>query len=52
MLREKILEYLYDINARCDYKLEEIAYDIIDIVNEEQEQLQESEKHWHNIIGL
>ena len=34
MLRVKILEYLYDINARCDYKLEEVAYDIVDIVNE------------------
>jgi hypothetical protein len=35
MLKEKILEYLYDINARCDYKLEEVADDIVAMINEE-----------------
>jgi hypothetical protein len=35
MLKEKILRYLYDINARCDYKLEEVADDIMDMINEE-----------------
>ena len=29
MLQEKILEYLYEINTRCDYKLEEVANDTL-----------------------
>jgi hypothetical protein len=29
---EYILEYLYEINARCDYKLEEVAEDICTMV--------------------
>jgi hypothetical protein len=35
MLKDKILEYLYYVNARCDYKLEEVADDIVDMINEE-----------------
>jgi hypothetical protein len=32
MINENILEYLYEIHARCDYKLEEVADDILDII--------------------
>lgn len=35
MFKDKILEYLYEINARCDYKLEEVADDISSMVKEE-----------------
>ena len=35
MLQEKILKYLYEINTRCDYKLEEVADDILCIVKNE-----------------
>ena len=35
MLKDKILEYLYEINARCDYKLEEVADDISSMVKDE-----------------
>lgn len=32
MIRDDILKYLYEINARCDYKLEEVADDISNMV--------------------
>lgn len=35
MIRDKILEYLYEINARCDYKLEEVADDISNTIKDE-----------------
>lgn len=35
MLKEKILDYLYEINAICDYKLEEVADDISSMVKDE-----------------
>ena len=35
MIKEKILEYLYEINAQCDYKLEEVAEDILSIIEVE-----------------
>lgn len=35
MIKEKILEYLYEINAQCDYKLEEVAEDILNIIEAE-----------------
>lgn len=28
MMREEVLKYLYEINARCDIKLEEVADEI------------------------
>ena len=53
MLKEKILDYLYEINARCDYKLEEVAEDIISIVEENCTEKQgESAQRWHDIIGF
>lgn len=35
MLKEKILDYLYEINAICDYKLEEVADDISSMVKDD-----------------
>ena len=52
MLKEKVLDYLYEINARCDYTLEDVADDIVDIVGTEIERLHKSENRWHNVIGL
>ena len=35
IFKEKILDYLYEINAICDYKLEEVADDILSMVKDE-----------------
>lgn len=52
MLKEKIVDYLYEINARCDYTLEDVADDIVDIVGTEIDLQRKSENRWHNVIGL
>ena len=52
MLREQILDYLYEINARCDYAIEDVADDIVDMVDEELKHLHERERSWHNVIGF
>ena len=52
MLKEKILDYLYEINARCDYTLEDVADDIVDMVDAEMEKLRDSTERWHNVIGF
>ena len=52
MLKEKVVDYLYDINARCDYALEDVADDIIDMMNEDIKQMREREKRWNNVIGF
>ena len=52
MLKERVVDYLYDINARCDYALEDVADDIIEMMSEDIKQMREREKRWNNVIGF